>query len=89
VENVLAAYGQHRHEVQGWVRGGKLDLVRNVVLQVQKHLQSRRNYDETKEDRGRWKNLGDFLQDLPGDLREQAEGFFKDRGYALPLPGRK
>jgi MoxR-like ATPase len=80
----ILAYPRHRARFRGWVDAGRLDLVRGSVLAISKHLQPRQNYELVKGDRTSWRNLGTFLGDLPGDLREEAAGFFRERGYEVP-----
>jgi MoxR-like ATPase len=88
-DEVLASYPSHRPQLRRWARAGQLDLVRGSLLAVQKSLQSRHNYDAVKARRASWASLAAFLRDLPGDLREQAEAFFSERGYSLPPDSRR
>jgi hypothetical protein len=55
---------------------------------VEKHLQSRPNYEEARKNRTTWSYLGVFLSDLPGDLRAEAEAFFREREYDVSRAGR-
>lgn len=82
-------YVRHRRTVQGWIAAGRLDLVRSTILALQKQLQSRPNYEQARSDTGTWKNIGDFLGDLPGDLREEARTFLVERGYDVPRTRRR
>jgi MoxR-like ATPase len=85
----VLSYPKHGPRLRGWVKDGRLDLVRGSLLAVQKRLQSQGHYDEVRGNIVAWKNLGRFLGDLPGDLREQAAVYFKDRGYNVPpIPKR-
>jgi hypothetical protein len=84
-EAVLADYSRYRERVKGWIADkGRLDLVKGTVWAVMTELQSQHLFNATKGDRKRWQNLGRFLSDLPGDLREEAEAFFADHNYAIP-----
>ena len=83
-KDILADYRRHRHEVVNWISNGKLDLVRGSLLAALKSLQTRPNYRSARESRTQWRNLGAFLSDLPGDLFEEAQGFFLERDYELP-----
>jgi hypothetical protein len=80
----VLAYPQHREQLRAWIASGRLDLVQASLLAVKKRLQAKRNYDEIRANRTAWKNLGRFLGDLPGDLREDAMKFFAERGYDQP-----
>jgi MoxR-like ATPase len=81
---VLATYKKLRPVLRKWVADGKLDLVQGTLLQVKKRLQSRTEYEAARGKASAWRNLGRLLADLPGDLREDAEEFFKDRKYDVP-----
>lgn len=82
--NEVFDYERHRPQVQGWIAGGQLDTVKTTLLNVKKQLQARPHYDCARTDRTTWKNLAAFLADLPGDLREEAEAFFREREYDVP-----
>lgn len=87
-EEVLADYPDHRERLREWAcQEGKLDLVKGTLWAVMTELQSEHLFQEARDDATRWKNLGLFIKDLPGDLREEAVRFFEDHGY--PIPGRK
>lgn len=89
-DEVLEAYSEHREQVRAWVHEeGKLDLVRGTLWEVMRLLQSEHLFNAVRNDRKQWQNLGRFLKDLPGDLREEAESFFEKHGYPLPKLGRK
>ncbi len=77
-------YRRHRSQLTAWIAEGRLDLIKGSLLALQKHLQPKRNYDLVRADSAAWKNLSAFLADLPGDLKEEAMAFMKDRGYAAP-----
>ena len=83
-EQVLNAYRKHRAEVQCWIQKGQIDLVDTTLLAVKTYLQSERQFKEVQAHSNRWDNLANFLHDLPGDLRKDAQKFFKSRGYSYP-----
>ncbi len=84
--DILQGYSRRRSDILQWIQQGRIDLVRSTLLAVQKFLQPAANYEQMKKSRSQWKNLGSFLADLPGDLREEAEADFKARGYSVPKP---
>jgi hypothetical protein len=86
--DALLAYDGHRDRVRGWIAGGRLDLVSGSLLALQKRLQAKGNYEEARDNPSAWGGLARLLGDLPGDLREELQAFFDERGYALP-PTRK
>jgi hypothetical protein len=89
-EDVLDEYPSWRERIRTWAKKrGRLDLVRETLLAVMTQLQSEHLYRQVKRNRRRWRNLISFLGDLPGDLREEAERFFGDHGYAKPFSGRR
>jgi hypothetical protein len=82
---VVTGYGRCRAAVREWAKQeGHIDLVRGSLLALQKHLQSLHAFREVENDPAAWKNLTNFLEDLPGDLREEARRFFRERGYRFP-----
>ena len=83
-EEVLRHYKKHQAVLQGWVREGRLDLVQGTVLNVQKKLQPKSEFCAAQADTTAWANLARLLADLPGDLREQTEAFFRERKYPVP-----
>jgi MoxR-like ATPase len=83
-QEVLACYPKHRTRLTAWVASGKLDRVRGTLRAVTAHLNPRDSFDAVDEDREQWENLKLFLMDLPGDLLEDAEEFFRDRRYPFP-----
>lgn len=87
-EQVLRSYASHRSQLQDMVRHGQLDLVKAALLSVEKHLQAKPNYELVRRSQKQRSNLGHFLDDLPGDLRQEAQRFFKERNYDQPN-GRK
>jgi MoxR-like ATPase len=89
IDSLLKAYGKHRARVQGWIKSGKLDVVKTTLLALKKYLQPRRDYETVRADAGQWKNLAMFLHDLPGDLLEEANKYFADRNYDFPNRPRK
>jgi hypothetical protein len=80
----VLAYPLHREQLRVWTASGRLDLVQASLLAIKKRLQAKRNYDEVRANRTSWKNLGLFLGDLPGDLREDALKFLDEHGYDQP-----
>jgi hypothetical protein len=82
-DEVLSSYPRHRPELQEWTRDGHLDLVRGSLLAVLKVLQQRQQYESARRPPA-WSNLAAFLSDLPGDLHEEAEKFFRERDYTVP-----
>jgi hypothetical protein len=92
-EEILDEYGSHRDRLLGWVSDGRLDPVRASLHNLKIVLQAPPNFARVQEDAKAWSNLGLFMTDLPGDLREEAERFFCEHGYefpAAPTPkGRK
>jgi MoxR-like ATPase len=82
-------YRRHRRDARAWLDAGRLDLLAGSLRAIQVHLQVARNYELARGDRAAWARLGAFLGDLPGDLREAAEAFFRDHGYDLPETRRK
>lgn len=89
-DDLLAAYTtQYQLVVRGWIKAGKLDLVKTTLLSLRKYLQPKRDYEEVKAASRKWANLARFLYDLPGDMLEEAKSFFDERGYSLPRRPRK
>jgi hypothetical protein len=82
-------YRRHRRKVRAWLDAGRLDLVGASLRAVLVRLQAARNYELVRGNLASWAGLGTFLADLPGDLRETAEAFFRDRGYDFPEAPRK
>ncbi|MCE9560532.1 MAG: AAA family ATPase [Planctomycetes bacterium] len=81
---VLKDYRKMRQSLQAWVTEGKLDLVQGTVLNVKKFLQSKTEYATARKSVVRWRNLTRLLTDLPGDLREDAAEWFRERKYDVP-----
>jgi MoxR-like ATPase len=88
-EAVLSSYRAHRKGVRAWLEEGRLEYLQGTLLNVEKQLQSQTNFDAVRGAKRAWANLGLFIADLPGDLRRQAEQFFREHGYPLPLPNRR
>jgi len=82
--DILSSYPSRRPELRKWIENGQLDLVHGSLLALLKFLQAKTNYEAVMDRRRQWGNLAAFLADLPGDLQEQAERFFKERGYRMP-----
>jgi hypothetical protein len=87
-DEILKSYGRHRAAVVAWIAEGRLDLAEKTLLAVEKYLQPKADFDLVQADTKRWGNLGTFLQDLPGDLREGAEQWFRDRAYDVPTAAK-
>lgn len=85
VDDVLNRYGRHRATVQSWMANGRIDQVVALMNQVLMRLQAPEDYQRVRQDPQAWTNLGSFVSDLPGDLREQAEEHMVGRGYDSPL----
>ena len=81
---VLASYHRHQAQVRHWVANGKLDLVKATLLDLEKYLQPKSDFDSVRSDSQAWNRLAAFLQDLPGDLRNEAMRYFAERKYAFP-----
>jgi MoxR-like ATPase len=84
-DDILTRYSRHRAAVREWIAAGRLDLVKGTLLNIKRHLQPQPDFDEVRADDKRWKNLGAFFQDLPGDLRTGAQQWFRERAYNFPL----
>jgi len=85
---VFSHYPKHKMRMGEWLATGRLDLVRGTLRAVKTYLRSRDIFDSVDSNPQQWKNLKLFLKDLPGDLREEAEGFFEEHGYPFPRLGR-
>ena len=83
-DTVLTGYTEVRPALQQWVADGHLDLVRGTLLNLKKRLQSETAYKAVRRDKTTWRNLGRLLADVPGDLREDAETFFREHKYDVP-----
>jgi len=83
-DEILSSYSGRRTELQKWIKHGQLDLVHGSLLALLKFLQPKSNYEAAMNRRHQRGNLVAFLADLPGDLREEAEKFFAERGYRTP-----
>jgi hypothetical protein len=59
------------------------------LLAIKKYLQPKADFEQVRANAKHWGNLGAFLGDLPGDLREQTEQWFKERDYDIPQPAKK
>ncbi|MBY0527996.1 MAG: hypothetical protein K2R98_31655, partial [Gemmataceae bacterium] len=51
-------------------------------------LQVTQNYERVRKNSKHWANLGQFMADLPGDLRKEVEQYLKERRYDVPRNGR-
>jgi hypothetical protein len=89
-DRILGSYGRYSATINGWIKEGRTDLLEKTLLAVKKYLQPKTYFEQVQSDPKRWGNLGAFLGDLPGDLREQAEQWLKSRQYYIPKsPKRK
>jgi MoxR-like ATPase len=90
VDDLLADYVEHYQAmVRGWIKAGKLDLLKTTLLCLKKYLQPKRDFDAVKAARKKWANLAKFLYDLPGDMVEDMKNSFDERGYDFPRRPRK
>lgn len=87
--DIFTGYAGHRAAVRSWITDGKLDLLQGTLLNVLKGLQSSTDFQAAHEDPKACKHLARFLDDLPGDLRAQAEAFFREHEYPLPTKSRR
>jgi MoxR-like ATPase len=83
---IKGEYRQHRETVRAWLEAGRLDMIRGSHRALLVHLQPQQNYREARADSAAWESIGQFLADVPGDLREEAETFFAERNYEFPGP---
>jgi hypothetical protein len=81
---ILSSYARHQGQVRSWIETGRLDLVEPSLRAMLTFLQPKANYEMVHGSKRKWRNLGLFLADLPGDLQENAEAFFAERKYAIP-----
>jgi hypothetical protein len=88
-DKILGSYGRNRAAVAAWISKGRTDLLENTLLAIKKYIQPKGDFAQVRSDPKRWGNLGTFLGDLPGDLREQTEQWLKDRDYDIPQPSKK
>jgi MoxR-like ATPase len=85
--DLLTAYSTYRTEVKGWAAAGQTDKLSALAYLVKVHVQNPDNYTTLRENRRSWKNLGNFLSDLPPDLAASVREFLAERGYE-DLPRR-
>jgi hypothetical protein len=89
-DDLLAAYvTQYQSVVRGWIKAGKLDLLKTTLLSLKKYLQPKRDFEAVKAAKRKWANLAKFLYDLPGDMLEDMQSYFDERGYNFPRRPRK
>jgi hypothetical protein len=81
---LLADYPRHRPRVRAWAEEGKTDVLACLANRVQGLLQSQQEYERVRRNKASWKALGDFLQDLPGDLARQVRDFMSEWGHEPP-----
>jgi hypothetical protein len=85
IDEILDEYHHsHRDQVLRWVEAGRLDPLQATLHNVMTLLQAKANFEQVRQDALQWRNVGTFLADLPPDLREQGEQFFRGRGYEWP-----
>jgi hypothetical protein len=84
-DEVLDDYEAHRDRFRIWVETGRLDPIKTSLLAMMTRLQAKVRYEEARRDTKAWRNLGLFLTDQPGDLRKEAEQFFRERHYEWPV----
>ena len=87
-KTILGGYKPCRHQVQRWIKSGKLDLVTMTLLALKKYLQLEQDFAAVQSNSEEWNNLATFLYDLPGDLIKDARQFFADREYSFPRAPR-
>lgn len=83
-DEILGSYGKRRGQVQRWIETGRIDLVERSVHGLLKFLQPKAEYEAVRTTKAQWSNVGHFLSDLPGDLRNSAKAFFEERKYVFP-----
>jgi len=83
-DEILPGYATYRSQLQSLVHNGQLDLVKAAMMSVLRYLQTKPKYELVRRKPKQWRNLGRFLDDLPGDLKEEAQRFFEERHYSLP-----
>jgi MoxR-like ATPase len=86
---VLDDYNAHRSKFKGWVKQGRLDLVKSSLLAVEAQLQAKVHFQRIRQSSKKRANVRDFLADLPPDLRVDLMGFLDERGYEVPKEGRR
>lgn len=82
--DVLHPYPKHRDQVRRWAADGRLDLLEATAQKVCLHVQPEADYLAVRQAAAQWRNVGRFLDDLPGDLQDGARAVFTDRGYDVP-----
>ena len=82
---ILGSYDKRRGDVQRWIEDGRMDLLERSLQALLKALQPKADYESERASRSHWSRVGHFFADLPGDLQQQAEKFFKGRKYAYPM----
>jgi hypothetical protein len=83
-EEILGDYTSHRDQLLGWIEADRLDPVSASLHNLKIVFQAGPKFARVKEDAKAWSNLGLFMTDLPGDLREEAERFFRKYRYEFP-----
>lgn len=89
VEQILTSYSQHRNDCQAWIKQGRTDLLKASLYAMLTYIQPKPDFDSIRKRKSEWNALGRFLADLPGDLREEAHAFFRERKYPIPPTPKK
>jgi hypothetical protein len=87
-KSLLSGYSREGR-VRDWVKTGRLDLVQGTLRGLKVYLQSPRNFKAVRGSGARWKNLQEFVSDLPGDLRTDFQEFCCSQGCEVPKPRRR
>ena len=69
-ELLLSSYRREGSRVRDWVTTGRLDMVKTTAHGLKTFFQCKSNFEAVRKDHRRWKNLQNFLADLPGDFAE-------------------
>lgn len=88
-DQILTAYHIYQRELLKWVKEGQIDRIQASLHSLLTFLQPKPDFEAVRKTKSEWDSLGCFLRDLPGDLRNEAKGFFRDRDYPFPSPRAK
>jgi len=80
-KEILESYNTVRSEMIQLRDGGRLDVLGNTFLQLQRELERQAEWDAVQRDMARRKNLQAFIDDLPGDMQESFEAWLLARNY--------
>jgi hypothetical protein len=83
-DDLLSNYNSHRRQVKDWAISGQLDKLSEVAHHVKLLLQSAQSYNELRNNRKQWKNLGTLLTDLPPDLAEDVRNYGQEYQREVP-----